>query len=107
MENGGDIILDNMRELVKEIRISQATKGCGLTFSEIFDLCYNNDFFSDVISEFDEQNGGLTPAIKSKLGKILSKYNERTFDYPLEGSWGFIITGKGVYRKYLVNEIKI
>jgi hypothetical protein len=46
----------------------------------------------------------LTPAQRSKLGKLLKRYNQRIFN--IGGvAYRFVITGKGRARRYGVEQV--
>jgi hypothetical protein len=112
LENGGDIIHDDMKRLVDVIRKLEP-KDSGFDFQELIGLCRTNDIFTEILCDNNVRDGyakniysgPVTPRTKSALGKQLKKYNDRRFNFPLEGIWEFKITGSGRSRRYFVNRI--
>ena len=104
LESGGDIIQDNMKRLVDVMRKLVGGE-LGFQFQELIGFCCNEEIFIDILGDVDEENSKVLPKVKSAIGKTLRKYNERRFNFPLEGLWEFKITGSGRSKRYFVNEI--
>jgi len=105
LESGGDIIHDNMKRLVDAMRKAEKNES-GFYFQDLIGLCREEDIFTDILDNIDEEYHKTTPAMKSALGKQFRKYNERVFNFTLEGRWEFKITGSGRNKNYIVNKIE-
>jgi hypothetical protein len=95
IDDAADLDGADMHELVK--LISECEAGL-LTFDELVSLSRDHGLLERIIGTDDV---ALKPAEKSKLGKLLKRYDRRVF---VQGR--FILDGRGHSRKYRVAPIK-
>jgi hypothetical protein len=94
IDDAADLDGADMHELVKLISECEAES---LTFDELVSLSRDHGLFERIIGNDDV---ALKPAERSKLGKLLKRYDRRLF-----AQGRFFIDGKGRHRKYRVAQI--
>jgi len=108
LEIAGDPDSDDMRELVRLLADEQHQPEDGFGFHTLVDLCVNKGLFEDIIEgkwqrpKDEPEYYDLTAKAKSRLGKLLTGYDGRTFRYDDGVAIRFGKRGKNRARRYAV-----